>query len=78
MNTLPPEARRLRLKAEFDAESAVLISVKDTGVGIPEADQERILDPLFTTKTGGMGLGLAICYTVIEPWRQIAAGDIEL
>ena len=44
--------------------------VKDHGVGIPKADLEKIFDPYFTTKpTGrarGMGLGLAICYSIIK------------
>jgi signal transduction histidine kinase len=66
MSTLPPEARRLRIKAGCNADSRVSISVADSGAGIAEADQARIFDPLFTTKPGGMGLGLAICYSVVE------------
>ncbi|HEU0082890.1 MAG TPA: MASE4 domain-containing protein [Bradyrhizobium sp.] len=66
MSSLPPEARRLRLKTGFDGRSSVSLSVEDSGPGIPEQDRERIFDPRFTTKPGGMGLGLAICFTVVE------------
>ncbi len=46
----------------------VIIGVSDTGVGIDEADHERIFTPGFTTKAqdGGMGLGLSLCKRVAE------------
>ena len=65
MNSVPPEARRLRLTTSFDGHSTVLLSVEDSGPGIPVEDRERIFDPLFTTKSGGMGLGLAISSTLV-------------
>ena len=65
MSYVPPNARRLRLATDFDGES-ILLSVQDSGPGIPAEDRERIFDPFFTTKSGGMGLGLAISYSVIE------------
>jgi signal transduction histidine kinase len=66
MSSVVPEARRLRLTTSFDGRATVLLSVQDSGPGIPVEDRERIFDPFFTTKSGGMGLGLAICSTVIE------------
>ena len=65
MSYVPPNARRLRLATDFDGES-ILLSVQDSGPGIPAEDRERIFDPFFTTKSGGMGLGIAISYSVIE------------
>jgi signal transduction histidine kinase len=65
MNSVTPEARRLRLATGFDGHSTVLLSVQDSGPGIPVEDRERIFDPFFTTKPGGTGLGLAICFTVV-------------
>ena len=65
MGSVTPEARRLRLTTGFDGHSTVLLSVQDSGPGIPIEDRERIFDPFFTTKSGGTGLGLAICFTVV-------------
>jgi signal transduction histidine kinase len=43
-----------------------MISVADTGTGIGAQDVERVFNPLFTTKSGGMGMGLSICRSIIE------------
>jgi signal transduction histidine kinase len=40
--------------------------VADTGPGIAAQDINRVFKPLFTTKSGGMGLGLSICRSIIE------------
>jgi signal transduction histidine kinase len=74
MNSIPPEARRLRLKTSLDGPSTVLVSVQDSGPGIPPSDRERIFNPFFTTKPDGMGLGLAICSTLLEE----AGGKLRL
>ena len=44
----------------------VKIFFRDTGVGIPEENIEKIWGPLFTTKSKGMGLGLSICKRIVE------------
>jgi signal transduction histidine kinase len=44
----------------------VLISVGDTGQGIPTEQREKIFDPFFTTKSTGTGLGLSISHQIIE------------
>ena len=41
------------------------LEVADTGCGISEADQKRIFDPYFTTKSGGSGLGLASVHSIV-------------
>ena len=43
-----------------------LISIKDTGKGIPESIRKQIFEPFFTTKETGTGLGLAIAYRIIK------------
>lgn len=53
------------LKAEANG-AGVEFTVEDDGPGIPEADQERILQPFFTTKAQGTGLGLAIVARRVE------------
>jgi signal transduction histidine kinase len=47
------------------AERAVEISIADTGCGIPPENLSRVLEPFFTTKPHGNGLGLSICRTVL-------------
>lgn len=44
----------------------ILVSVRDTGPGIDQANVERMFNAFFTTKSGGLGLGLSICRSIIE------------
>lgn len=46
--------------------SQVEVTVRDSGPGIPAADVDRVFEPLFSTKADGLGMGLAICRTIIE------------
>jgi signal transduction histidine kinase len=59
-------ARILRVKSEAHDGGGVMVSVADTGTGIGSQDLERLFIPLFTTKSGGMGMGLSICRSIIE------------
>jgi two-component system NtrC family sensor kinase len=54
-------------RRERDSRRWVVMSVRDSGVGIEPADQERIFEPFFTTKGefGGTGLGLSITYNIV-------------
>lgn len=49
-----------------DDAGTLRISVADNGSGIDAASSARLFDPLFSTKPGGMGLGLSICRSIIE------------
>jgi C4-dicarboxylate-specific signal transduction histidine kinase len=60
------EPRVLCVKSDVHAGGGVIVSVADTGTGIGSQDLERIFNPLFTTKSGGMGMGLSICRSIIE------------
>jgi signal transduction histidine kinase len=57
---------RLVVKSRATSQDKIEVSVSDTGVGIPEHQQEEIFEPLFTTKAQGIGLGLAIVKTLVE------------
>jgi signal transduction histidine kinase len=58
--------RILCVKSELRDNGEIVVSVADTGKGIGSEDSERIFNPLFTTKSGGMGMGLSICRSIIE------------
>ena len=58
--------RMLNVRSERHDDGGVGVSVADTGPGIASDDMARIFDPLFTTKSGGMGMGLSICRSIIE------------
>jgi PAS domain S-box-containing protein len=51
--------------SELDGGRAVAIEVHDDGPGVPPAMRERILDPFFTTRAEGTGLGLAVCDRIV-------------
>jgi len=59
------EHRILSVKSEV-LDSGVMVAVADSGKGIASQDVDRIFNPLFTTKSGGMGMGLSICRSIIE------------
>jgi signal transduction histidine kinase len=60
------EPRVLCVKSDVHHDGGVTVSVTDTGTGVGPHDIDRIFDPLFTTKSEGMGMGLAICRSIIE------------
>ena len=51
-----------------------MVSISDTGPGIPTANLKNIFMPFFTTKKEGTGLGLSICHNIIKNHN----GDIEI
>jgi signal transduction histidine kinase len=59
------EHRILSVKSDV-LDSGVIVEVADSGKGIAPQDVDRIFNPLFTTKSGGMGMGLSICRSIIE------------
>ena len=54
------------MKSQIDQGSQVLISVSDTGVGLPAEKKNEIFNPFVTTKPQGTGMGLAISRSIIE------------
>ena len=60
-----PDGGNLTIAARQQGEK-IKISVTDTGTGIAPENQDKIFEPLFTTKSKGVGLGLAICKNLTE------------
>ena len=64
MNSAEP--RVLSIKSAFTEHNGVRVSIADTGSGIDSANLNRVFKPMFTTKALGMGMGLAICKSIID------------
>jgi len=60
------ETRVVQALREETSERFVQIEVRDTGVGIPKENLDRVFDPFFSTRPDGSGLGLAISYQIIH------------
>ncbi len=65
VQAMTPEGGRLDLQV-CKKENEVLISVADTGPGIPEQMRQKVFLPFYTSKEGGTGLGLAIVHSIIQ------------
>ncbi|XAH26356.1 PAS domain S-box protein [Xylophilus sp. GW821-FHT01B05] len=68
MQATPPEQRVVEVEAEL-CEGRMHLRVADRGTGIDAALAEQVYAPFFTTKAGGLGLGLNICRTIVEAHR---------
>jgi PAS domain S-box-containing protein len=56
----------LTVKSQLDGDDQLLISISDTGVGLPAEKADQIFDAFFTTKTQGSGMGLAISRSIVD------------
>jgi signal transduction histidine kinase len=66
MNKAKPNLRKLVIKTENQENRGVKVSVRDFGSGIDEAHRDKLFEPFYTTKSGGMGMGLAISQRIIH------------
>ena len=63
----PLDARGIVIEARADdGKGEVELSVKDSGPGIPDSLVDEVFRPFFTTKSNGMGMGLALSRTIVE------------
>jgi C4-dicarboxylate-specific signal transduction histidine kinase len=66
MQSVTDRPRELVVRSGQDEPGQALISVADCGVGIAAENVDRLFNPFFTTKSGGMGMGLSICRSIME------------
>jgi len=59
-------SRLLVIKTERHRPDRVAVTVRDAGVGIDPACIHKLFDPFYTTKSGGMGIGLAVSRSIVE------------
>ena len=69
MASAPRDGRRLNINTRIERDQFVLLSIQDSGTGVQPQDRDRIFEAFFTTKAAGMGLGLAICRSIIERYE---------
>ncbi|HNQ24953.1 MAG TPA: PAS domain S-box protein [Phycisphaerae bacterium] len=62
----PAGPRTVTLAARPDPDGAVVISVSDEGPGLSSEAAAHVFEPFYTTKPGGLGMGLAICRSIVE------------
>ena len=66
MRSVTNRERILIVKSEIGESGQILITVEDSGTGIDPKNRERVFEAFFTTKAQGMGMGLAICRSIVE------------
>jgi PAS domain S-box-containing protein len=66
MSSVTDRPRLLQVESKANDEGGIEVAIRDSGSGIEDAIRHRIFDPLFTTKSAGMGMGLSICRRIIE------------
>jgi len=78
MDPVTDRPKRLFIRSKRDGEDTVLVQIQDSGVGLKDPD--TVFDPFFTTKDNGMGMGLAICRSIVQAhngrlWATPAEGS---
>lgn len=79
MQVVTGRPHRLAIRTYQDETHRVVVAVEDSGPGIASEHADRLFDPFFSTKPGGLGMGLSICRSIVEAhggrlWSSANAG----
>jgi PAS domain S-box-containing protein len=66
MTTISDRPRQLVIRTERDKADRVRLTVQDAGVGFESQDVDRLFEAFYSTKSGGMGIGLSVSRSIIE------------
>lgn len=69
LQAIPEDKTPRVLVTVFADEDTIKIQVADNGIGIDDANKDKIFEPKFTTKTSGMGLGLGMVKNIVETYK---------
>ncbi len=75
MDPVVDRPKKLFICSKQPSPETVLVEVRDSGTGLKDPD--RIFEAFFTTKENGMGMGLAICRSIIDAHQRPAMGGIR-
>ena len=75
MAAVEDRPRTLTIRSQWNVERQVDVAVVDSGLGIPPQHRARVFEPFFSTKSDGMGMGLAICRSTGRGIWRTAHGD---
>jgi len=77
LEAVPPQEREIQVATYRADPGSAAFSIRDTGPGIPADDLERIFGGFYSTKAGGMGIGLTICQSIVAAHGgTITAGNL--
>jgi signal transduction histidine kinase len=66
MISVDDRPRQLLVRTERENGDRVRVMVRDTGIGVDRQSMDKLFDALYTTKTGGMGIGLSVSRSIVE------------
>jgi signal transduction histidine kinase/DNA-binding winged helix-turn-helix (wHTH) protein len=66
MSEVSEGSRELSISTSRADSNGVMVAVRDSGPGLPDASPERVFEAFYTTKPSGLGMGLSICRSIVE------------
>ena len=66
MREVDDRARELTIRTELEVGERLRVTVRDAGVGVDRQSMEKLFDAFYTTKHGGMGIGLSVSRSIVE------------